>query len=79
MPTWSSEPPNPVCSYPREFFVMMFSKSTALFMLLLMLSPDLPLFSKQKEGSGVNGCSLDVAMILTVWEKSAQVQNLECD
>ena len=57
---------------------MMFSKSTALFMLLPMLFPDSPLFSKQKEGGGVNGCSLDVATILTVWEKSAEVQNLEC-
>ena len=35
--------------------------------------------SKQKEGGGVNGCSLDVATILTVWEKSAEVQNLECE
>lgn len=58
---------------------MMVSKSTALFMLLPMRFPDLPLFSKQKEGGGVNGCSLDVAMILTVWEKSAEVQSLECE
>ena len=48
-------------------------------MFLPMLFPDLPLFSKQKEGGGVNGCSLDVAMFLTVWEKSAEVQSLECE
>ena len=48
-------------------------------MLLPMLFPDLLLFSKHKEGGRVNGCSLDVAMILTVWEKSAEVQSLECE